>query len=57
MFSITSCKLYTNVSYKMTTVYPCRDFDHYEFRYKNSVFLVKDSANKYVFGDSLRITR
>ena len=52
LISVTSCKIYTDVSYKMVCVYPCQ-----EFKYKNSRFFVKDTANKYIFHDSLKLTK
>jgi hypothetical protein len=57
LISVTSCKIYTDVSYKMVGVYPCQDFDYYQFKYKNSRFFVKDTANKYIFHDSLKLTK
>ena len=57
LITLASCKVYTNVNYKMTGIYPCRDFDYYEFKYKHSVVLVKDSANAYQFDDTLKFTK
>ena len=56
LISVTSCKIYTDVSYKMVCVYPCQDFDYYQFKYKNSRFSSLSSINHETFSPKLCFT-
>ena len=49
------CTLYTNVPYKVITVFPYEECDYYEIKYKKSRFIVKGPVDKYTFGDTLTI--